>query len=469
MTAAGATTRETARELAPVAVLVALPGTVTALAMLVSGALPVAAGVVSVLLNAGGAVAVSIALGRGLRRRVGQVRNRRRQGRVGGGWTVFRRSVAPLVEDLDYAREAMAANQARADAVTTILDAIPDPLLWIDGQANIAVANTAANTLLGGAQPLAGRGLSTVLRHPKLLAAVSDARTGGSHHAVEIKLPVAAVERSLEAIVAPLPPGSGPGQAAVILRDLTVVRRGEGMHTDFVANVSHELRTPLAALVGFVETLQGPARDDPEATDRFLGLLDQQVARMRRLVDDLLSLSRIEMKEHSPPEERTDLARLIGAAADLLAPQAAATGGRIVVNTGPGLPMVCGDEDDLARLFQNLLENAVKYREPGSDVTVTLARDEVGDMVSAEVRDRGPGIAAEHLPRLTERFYRVDTARSRELGGTGLGLAIVKHIVNRHGGSLKIDSIANVGSTFTVRLPAAVAEIPGKPPESALS
>ena len=444
------------REILPVAALVALPGTAVLLGLFGYGAIGGRSLLAALVVNAAGAAAIAVALQQAVRRRVAQVLGMEPPG--GGGWTAFRRALLPLGQAINTAQDETDATRRELDAVMTILDGVPDPLLWVDGAANVAVANQAANDWLGGSGALVGRGLSTVLRHPKLLAAVSDAQTAGNSHVVEINLPVAAVDRTLEAVVTPLPTltggdGAAGGHAAVVLRDLTTVRRGEGMHTDFVANVSHELRTPLAALVGFVETLQGPARGDTEAEERFLALLEQQVGRMQRLVDDLLSLSRIEMKEHSRPDERIDVTRVVRAAVDLLTPTATAMDVEINVNLAPDLPAVFGDEDDLARLFQNLLENAVKYGGAGNDVAVRGESE--GERVVVQVCDKGPGIAPDHVPRLTERFYRVDTARSRELGGTGLGLAIVKHIVNRHNGGLTIDSVAGEGSTFSVALPVA--------------
>jgi two-component system phosphate regulon sensor histidine kinase PhoR len=246
----------------------------------------------------------------------------------------------------------------------------------------------------------------------------------------------------------------------VLLHDVTAARRSDRMRADFVANASHELRTPLASLLGFVETLRGPARDDAEARERFLGIMHEQATRMARLIDDLLSLSRIEMNEHVPPTGRVDIAEALRRVAETLQQKAAARGMRIELDAPEDLPPVVGDADELAQLFQNLVDNAVKYGRPETKVRVAARRSErslPGAPASIEVgvADEGEGIAREHLPRLTERFYRVDTARSRAAGGTGLGLAIVKHIVGRHRGALEIESERGRGSTFTVRLPAA--------------
>jgi two-component system phosphate regulon sensor histidine kinase PhoR len=233
------------------------------------------------------------------------------------------------------------------------------------------------------------------------------------------------------------------------------------MRADFIANASHELRTPLTTLTGFIETLRGPARDDAEARERFLAIMHQQAARMTRLVEDLLSLSRIELNEHVMPQGLVALDSLLRHLADALELRAAERGMRIRLDLPPALPEVLGDRDELAQVFQNLVDNGIKYGRAGSDITVTAATgvrpsyssDAGGNpFVSVAVRDCGEGIAREHLPRLTERFYRVDTARSREMGGTGLGLAIVKHILNHHRGFLEIESTLGAGSAFTVFL-----------------
>ena len=241
------------------------------------------------------------------------------------------------------------------------------------------------------------------------------------------------------------------------------------MRADFVANASHEIRTPLATLMGFIETLQGSARDDPAARERFLAIMDQHSKRMARLVEDLLSLSRIEMNEHTPPTEAVPLSSMLANVHNTLAWQAEKRGVTVAIDAEDGLPPVIGDGDELTQVFLNLVDNAIKYG--NAEETVTIEARQVAEVqtagwmagkdgaVSVSITDRGAGIPREHLPRLTERFYRVDKARSRELGGTGLGLAIVKHIVNRHRGALAIDSTPGEGSTFTVYLqPAPVAE-----------
>jgi two-component system phosphate regulon sensor histidine kinase PhoR len=226
------------------------------------------------------------------------------------------------------------------------------------------------------------------------------------------------------------------------------------MRADFVANVSHELRTPLAALTGFIDTLQGSAREDPAARARFLGIMREQAWRMARLIDDLLSLSRIELRAHQRPETPTDLVPIVRQVADGLQTLARDRGVTIEVNQAEPL-IVQGDRDELIRLFENLVENGLKYGASGKRVVIALDRVTTPDGKAEArvcVRDFGPGISAEHLPRLTERFYRVDVGESRAQGGTGLGLALVKHILNRHQGRLAIESKPGEGAAFTTRL-----------------
>jgi two-component system phosphate regulon sensor histidine kinase PhoR len=274
----------------------------------------------------------------------------------------------------------------------------------------------------------------------------------------------APIERQLQAHFARIDrPSLDPDAVAVLtLHDITQLKRAEQMRGDFIANASHELRTPLTTLTGFIDTLRGPAREDAEARERFLAIMHEQAARMIRLVEDLLSLSRIELNEHVMPQGRVALGPLLRHLADTLELRAGERDMRIRLDLPPDLPEVLGDRDELAQVFQNLVDNGIKYGRSGSEITVAAAAigvrssysSDAGDspFVSVAVRDCGEGIAREHLPRLTERFYRVDTARSREMGGTGLGLAIVKHILNRHRGFLDIESTPGTGSVFTVFL-----------------
>jgi two-component system phosphate regulon sensor histidine kinase PhoR len=340
-------------------------------------------------------------------------------------------------------------------AAATLFDALPDPLVTLDRQSRLVYANAAARALLADGRPeddVRSRDLSAVLRQPLVLEAVAEVLAGAATRAVEFTL-TDRVDQTFEArveAIAGAEVGDDDAIALLLLRDVTAQRQSEQSRADFVANVSHELRTPLTSLIGFIETLREAAKDDADARDRFLTLMATQSDRMARLVDDLLSLSRIEMNEHTLPEGAVDLRSVIGTVTDLLAPQALQRNIAIETQlesvTGP----IAGDTDELIQLFQNLIENAIKYAREGT--VVRIAADSTADTATISVIDQGDGIGREHLARLTERFYRIDTARSRELGGTGLGLAIVKHIVNRHRGELAIDSEMGKGSTFAVTL-----------------
>jgi two-component system phosphate regulon sensor histidine kinase PhoR len=361
-------------------------------------------------------------------------------------------------------REHAAQAEAQLAAAEEVIAAVPDPLIMIDRQRRIVRSNAAAAEFIGaGAQP---RDLAAALRNPVLLAAADAVLRGEPIRSVEFALS-GPIERVLRANFAWIAngPNDGPaldGAAAILtLHDVTTLKRSEQMRADFIANAGHELKTPLATLIGFIETLLGPAREDVAARERFLGIMREQAQRMARLVDDLLSLSRIELNEHVAPTDRVALAPVIDEVTRGLELRAAERGIRIVRALPADLPDVQGDRDELAQIFQNLIDNAVKYGRPHSEVRVTggTGSGAARELVRVAVADQGEGIPMEQLPRLTERFYRVDTARSRELGGTGLGLAIVKHILNRHRGRLDIASTLGEGSTLTVWLRAA--EAPG--------
>ena len=336
---------------------------------------------------------------------------------------------------------------------TDILDALPDPTILLDGRRTVMRANPAARQVLG--PDLTGRDLSNGMRHPQMLAAVDAVLEGGAAQQAEVELWVP-VARTFEVQVLPAP--DGRDGALLLLRDITAIRHSERMQEEFVANVSHELRSPLSTLVGFIETLQGPADGDPEARARFLDIMGGEAARMSRLVEDLLSLARVQTMEHIQPATTIELSVLIAGVLDALGPLAAAHGAELVSELGGGALPVIGDGDELTQLFQNLVDNAVKYA--GGRIRVSAEPvDRIPDIGSPGIRvsvgDNGPGIAETDLPRLTERFYRVDKGRSRRLGGTGLGLAIVKHIVSRHRGRLIPASRPGRGSTFSVYLPRA--------------
>jgi two-component system, OmpR family, phosphate regulon sensor histidine kinase PhoR len=338
-----------------------------------------------------------------------------------------------------------------------LVKAYPHAAVLIGFRGMVAVFNTAAAThfpYLRENQPL-----SFAIRDPELLDAVALTLLDGEARRFEVteRLPV---ERAFAVHVAQV---ASVG-ALVVFDDLSVGRKLERMRVDFVANASHELRTPLASLLGFVETLQGSAKDDSEARGRFLGIMEVQAKRMARLIDDLLSLSRIELNANIRPSATIDLSGIVRQITDALKPLAHDRAVEIVLDL-PALPaLVAGDGDELLRVFENLIENAIKYGASGGRILIQVNAKETRE-ITAVVRDFGVGIPADHLTRLTERFYRVDNAASREAGGTGLGLAIVKHIVLRHGGRLEIESTLGKGSTFRVFFPRISDATRLKPPE----
>ncbi len=342
--------------------------------------------------------------------------------------------------------------------ISAILDELSEAIFVVDDDRRVVLANTVAQQRFGDVD--AGQDLVRYIRHPDCLAAVDDVFAGAnrSTRVIAFDTPVRAL---LEVAVAGLPAGRSDGARAVLsLTDISEKHEVEKMRSDFVANVSHELRSPLTAMAGFIETLKNAARDDPAARARFLDLMEHEASRMVRLVADLLSLSKVEVNERLRPTTAVDLAAVVGRAVAVLADTADRDGKLIHVDKPSAPQRVSGDEDELLQVFHNLIENALKYGGQGTDIRVCIAPrdDAVGfrqPIVAVDIHDHGPGIAAHHIPRLTERFYRVDNSRSRELGGTGLGLAIVKHILNRHRGRLQIKSEPNVGSTFTVLLPGA--------------
>lgn len=335
--------------------------------------------------------------------------------------------------------------------IYALLEALPDATLLISEDDRVVADNPAARVLLPSLRQ--DELLARSLRSPDVLDAVVRVRESGRAERV-IWLERVPVERSFEVNIAPF--GAAAFEPALILslRDQTEARRLERMRVDFVANASHEMRTPLASLLGFVETLQGPARDDAAARGKFLAIMREQAQRMSRLVDDLLSLSRIEQHLHVRPGTPVDLVGIVSHIVDTLSPVAHEREVALEI-TAPESAIVAGDRDELLRVVENLIENAIKYG--ASD---EAAQTKAVDIVIAiqpphavlTVRDYGPGIAPEHLPRLTERFYRVDVGASRAKGGTGLGLAIVKHILARHRGRLNIESRLGEGASFSVYL-----------------
>jgi two-component system phosphate regulon sensor histidine kinase PhoR len=344
------------------------------------------------------------------------------------------------------AAEAVADGSPGYPAAADLVRALPDPVLVLDATGRVVLANDQLRDILE-ANPL-GLHLSASIRAPAVLEAVAAVMAGGDARSVDydVRFPVA---RAFHAHIAPCG-GEKPDGAMIVLRDLTREQQIERMRADFVANASHELRTPLASLSGFIDTIQGAARNDEKAQSRFLGLMRSQADRMRRLIDDLLSLSRIEMNEHVRPADEVDLAQVANHVRDVLSGMAADLGCEIVVRCDGPLD-VLGNRDELVQVVQNLVENALKYASSGKCVEIEGGK--VSGHVELSIRDHGPGIAEEHIPRLTERFYRVNVQESRSRGGTGLGLAIVKHILNRHRGRLAIASKPGEGSVFTIRIP----------------
>lgn len=367
-------------------------------------------------------------------------------------------ALGPLERQLEVYRRQLATLGELQDR---LIEAMPDPVLLVDSRQVVRRANRAAQKGLD--LPEAGVPLVRVIRDPALVAAIDAALAGGAGSSLSFAPPTDRLRRwaaQVEPIVLP----DGDRGALIALREQSEQVVIERMRSDFIANASHELRTPLTSLRGFIETLQGPAKDDPAARDSFLAIMSGEAARMTRLIDDLLSLSRVEMAVHQPPTGQVAIAEVIAAVTQAMEPQAARSGATIAVELGGELTPVAGDEDQLHQLLGILVDNALKYGRPGQTVRVEAAVTdpagiEAGPLsgrraLRITVADQGEGIAAEHLPRLTERFYRVDKGRSRQAGGTGLGLAIAKHVVRRHRGHLAVTSEIGVGSRFTVFLPA---------------
>jgi two-component system, OmpR family, phosphate regulon sensor histidine kinase PhoR len=341
-------------------------------------------------------------------------------------------------------RLARLRGQALAGEDRALVERLPDPLLKLDGEGKMVWRNDSAVTAFGGET-------AALLRHPDMRAAFSEAVATGVPVRREMVL-TAPMARDLEVTMIPV-----GGPVYMLVNDRTRERALEKTRADFVANSSHELRTPLASLIGFIETLRGPAADDPEAQQRFLGIMAEQAGRMQRVIADLLSLSRIEISEHSPPKEILLLPPVFERIAAGMEPMLKEGAVTLRLDVPLSLPRIPADADQLAQIFTNLLDNALKYGKRGGEIKLTASaapdpRFEPGGVVIS-VADDGAGIAREHLPRLTERFYRVDKGRSRAVGGTGLGLAIVKHVVNRHRGRLLVDSELGKGTVFTIWLP----------------
>jgi len=345
----------------------------------------------------------------------------------------------------------------KADA-RQLVAAIPLPAVLIRWDERIAAGNAEAEALLG--KDLAGRHFITALRQPTLLDAIEGTFRDGAPRLPRYLTSDGRQDTAYEVSCRAVDLESGPG-VLLTFQDVTHLEQAGQMRRDFVANVSHELRTPLTALLGFIETLKGPARDDAAARDRFLGIMEAEAGRMERLVGDLLSLSRVEAEERVRPTDMVDFGALLRSVLNGLSPLAQEAGVTLALDLPEVSPEIPGDPDQLRQVIVNLVENGVKYSGSGSEVRLAVSQPAYqprlrGEGVELTVTDSGPGIDPIHIPRLTERFYRVDNHRSREMGGTGLGLAIVKHIVNRHRGRLRIESAPGQGTTFRVVLPSRV-------------
>jgi two-component system phosphate regulon sensor histidine kinase PhoR len=365
----------------------------------------------------------------------------------------------PLDESVDRARHLPPMRRDprvrpfRADAPwARVIDALPDPVIAVDRDHIVLHANRAALDIFPSMR--IGAVIALASRSPELTETIDHVVQYQEPRSVRLheRMPV---ERRLDATVSSLENDGGDLSAIIIvLHDVSERERLAQMRADFIAHASHELRTPLAALRGFIETLQGAAKNDVVARERFLGIMSSEAQRMSRILDDLLSLARLEMRAHIVPTGHVDVNEVLSEVVESLEPIAAAVETTIQVD-GPGDPcLVRGDRDEIVQVLVNILQNAIKYGRHGGAVTVRVSfADDERRQIRIAIADDGPGIAEAHLPRLTERFYRVDEKSSREKGGTGLGLAIVKHILARHRGKLTISSALGVGSVFTVELP----------------
>ena len=376
-------------------------------------------------------------------------------GRPDGAAVALVGAVAAALAAMGRGDQARAATGDSApdgmSLIGEVLDVIAEPVLLVRG-GRVTCANAAARALLG--RHIVGEDVRVAIRHP----AAADRLSGSA------PLPGRPVE--LVGLGTPdqrweMRTGETQDGARIVhLVDQSGNYAAEKMRVDFVANASHELRTPLASILGFIETLNEEAGEDPGLRARFLQVMFAEAQRMQRLVEDLISLSRIEAEKYRLPGERLSLADLLDDVAAEIAAAGSTRAADVRVTVEPDLPEVIGDEAQLSQLLHNLIGNAMKYGRAGTPVTATLGLDRSG-LLRFAVTDEGEGIAAQHIPRLTERFYRVDAGRSRSVGGTGLGLAIVKHIVERHRGRLDIASKVGVGTTVTVGLPAADAATGG--------
>ncbi|MEE3000806.1 MAG: ATP-binding protein [Pseudomonadota bacterium] len=337
-----------------------------------------------------------------------------------------------------------------------LLEAFPDPVMLLNDKRELIFGNKASKAMFN---IHVGRNLEESFSEPGLLEAAGMVLDKKNECEIELSISRPSIIKLKVKVVAVTSLANYPDAAAlIVLRDVSSESIAEKMRRDFVSNVSHELRSPIASLIGFIETLQGPAKEDRESQDRFLAIMASESQRMARMIDDLLSLSRVEATERIRPQDQVNVSELMNEIEELLVDRATRYSMDLKFMIAPNLPIISGDRDELMEVFQNLIDNAVKYGEEGSVINIEAnAADSLpevgGPGIIITVENKGDGIKAEHIARLTERFYRIDKGRSRKMGGTGLGLAIVKHIVNRHRGQLLIQSHLNKETTFTVLLP----------------
>jgi len=355
-------------------------------------------------------------------------------------------------EDVPQEAVKWAASDTEVPAISShpqlqaFIDSSADAILMVEN-ARVTAANQVALRLLG--PNIVGQNVRMAFRHAGAIERLTDPDAQHSGHPIRLT-GIGQKNQLWDMRIQTM----GPSQKIVHLADRSGTQAAEKMRVDFVANASHELLTPLAAIKGFIETLDDPAAGDDAATrSRFLGIMATETDRMQALVRDLMSLSRIEAEKYDPPQTPVDFSDIVMETVDQLRNSQKDRGADILIDVTADLPPVMGDAGQLRQVASNILNNALKYGRAGTPVAVVLGRSRSGAMINFSVTDVGDGIAPEHLPRLTERFYRVDSGRSRLVGGTGLGLSLVKHIVDRHRGHLEIRSTIGKGTTVAVLLP----------------
>lgn len=347
-------------------------------------------------------------------------------------------------------------NIANTGFEINILDGLADPVLLVNENREFIDGNQAAFCLVG--KDAIGQDLASVLDCPVIVEAIDRILQGAPSEKGKAVIS-SPVPRTFDMHIMAIPSGNPniAGRVMLSLHDISSALQADKMRADFVSNVSHEMRSPLSTLLGFIETLRGPARDDPEAQERFLGIMEEEARRMTRLINDLLTLSQVEADEHILPDHTVNLQELLNEVIDLLSGRAKDRNMSLVLELISPLPLIIGDKDELVQVFRNLVDNALNYGTLGTEVAITAEYQESTvpekkPNIRVAITNLGEGIEPKHIPRLTERFYRVDKGRSRATGGTGLGLAIVKHIIHRHRGDLDITSVQGQSTTFSVSL-----------------